>query len=120
MDQSRFDDVISLVPVLANERTLDVDLFEDGLTNTNYVVSAGGEQFVVRIVGGNGRILVGDRTVEEAYFGSVDSQQTVPFPTERERTPSPATRSSAPTLAMMRSRWQRDARSCRAVARSRS
>ncbi len=39
---------------------------EGGLTNTNYLVSGGGEQFVVRIVGDNGDILVTDRTTEEA------------------------------------------------------
>jgi len=39
---------------------------EGGLTNTNYLVTRRGEQFVVRIVGDNGQVLVTDRTIEES------------------------------------------------------
>jgi len=66
IDQSRFDDIITRVPALAHARELDVRSLEGGLTNTNYLVATGGEQFVVRIVGENGQILVADRTIEEA------------------------------------------------------
>lgn len=66
IDQSRFDAVISRIPALSGVGDLDVTPLEGGLTNTNYLVAGGGEQFVVRIVGGNARILVADRRVEEA------------------------------------------------------
>jgi len=66
IDQSKFRDVISRVPALVDARDLDVRPLEGGLTNRNYLVTAGDEQFVVRIVGENGPILVPDRAVEEA------------------------------------------------------
>jgi len=66
IDQSKFDDVISRVPALAGRHDLDVVSLKGGLTNTNYLVSGGRDQFVVRVVGENGPVLVADRTIEEA------------------------------------------------------
>lgn len=58
--------MISRVPALVDARDLEVRPLEGGLTNTNYLVTTGDEEFVVRIVGENGQILVPDRAIEEA------------------------------------------------------
>lgn len=48
--------IVAQIPILADAQDLDVRPF-GGLTNTNYLVTANGEEFVVRVSGGNSDLL---------------------------------------------------------------
>jgi len=65
IDEPNFNDVIGRVRGMGPAADLGVRLLGGGLTNTNYLVGTTGEQYVVRIVGQNGNILVSDRLTEE-------------------------------------------------------
>lgn len=58
--------MIDRVPVLSEAADLDVAPLSGGLSNISYVVSADGEQYVVRLAGASGRALGLDRTQERA------------------------------------------------------
>lgn len=65
-DDAEFRRVITRVPEFAHATDLNVRPLPGGLSNTSYLVDADGAQFVVRIVGQNGPVLVSDRAREEA------------------------------------------------------
>lgn len=58
--------MIDRVPVLREAADLDVVPLDGGLSNISYVVSADGEQYVVRLAGESGLALGLDRTQERA------------------------------------------------------
>lgn len=78
VDQDTFDDVIACVPEIARARHVEVGLLDGGLTNTNYLVDADGERFVVRIIGDNGPVLVRDRATEEAAMRRAEAAGITP------------------------------------------
>ena len=65
-DESQLENVVALVPVLAQSEHLDVRILSGGLTNTSYLVTASAGQFVVRIGCDNTSVLGIDRAREEA------------------------------------------------------
>ncbi len=77
-DESQFDNVIALVPELAESPHLSVRVLSGGLTNTNYVVTAEAGQFVVRIGCDNGSVLGIDRAREEAAVRLAEVAGIVP------------------------------------------
>jgi len=77
-DQAEFDAVIALVPAIERAEQMAVRRLEGGLTNTNYLVDANGERFVVRIIGDNGQVLVVDRATEEAAMRRAEAAGITP------------------------------------------
>jgi thiamine kinase-like enzyme len=77
-DRSRFAEVVARVPRIARADELVVRRLEGGLTNTNYLVDADGELFVVRIIGDNGPVLVVDRATEEAAMRRAEAAGITP------------------------------------------
>lgn len=57
---------------------MTVRRLEGGLTNTNYLVDADGKQFVVRIIGDNGPVLVVDRATEETAMRRAEAAGITP------------------------------------------
>ncbi len=64
-DDPIFSALVALAPVIAGATELSVSMLPGGLSNTNYLVEADGERFVVRIGCENAAALGIDRTREE-------------------------------------------------------
>jgi len=65
IDSAVFTDLVSRVPAISRARDLRVKSLPGGLSNTNYLVDADGERFVVRIGCDNAETLGIDRAREE-------------------------------------------------------
>ncbi len=78
IDQDAFDDIIARVPEIVGAHEIHVRHLEGGLTNTNYLVEANGGQFVARIIGDNGPVLVRDRSTEEAAMRRAEAAGVAP------------------------------------------
>jgi thiamine kinase-like enzyme len=65
-DDTIFTRLVADVPAIANAATVSVSMLPGGLSNTNYLVDADGEMFVVRHGCDNAELLGINRQVEEA------------------------------------------------------
>ncbi len=70
-------DIIAQIPTWADAKDLTVKPF-GGLTNTNYLVTVGGEGFVVRLSGGNSALLGIKRELEFEALMSASSAEIGP------------------------------------------
>ena len=65
-DAAKLDSIIARVPVLADASDITIGHLHGGLSNTNYLVDADGDKYVVRIACENWRLLGIDRLREES------------------------------------------------------
>ena len=77
-DDAILRDVVARVPELAQATDLRVTPLDGGLSNRNYVVSAAGVQFVIRIAGANGPLLGVDRAREKQVIDIVEGAGITP------------------------------------------
>jgi thiamine kinase-like enzyme len=74
------DAVLDRVPMFDGRTDIDVELLSGGLTNVNYLMTAGGERFVVRIAGENTESLGIDREREAAAVHEASIAGIAPEP----------------------------------------
>ncbi|MFV9672010.1 MAG: phosphotransferase, partial [Acidimicrobiia bacterium] len=77
-DNAILQNVMALVPELAHVPNLDVTPLIGGLTNRNYLVGPGGNQFVIRIAGENGSLLGVDRAREKEALDIAEAAGIMP------------------------------------------
>jgi len=77
-DNAILRNVMALVPELSHVPEPDVTPLIGGLTNRNYLVGPGGNQFVIRIAGENGSLLGVDRAREKEVLDIAEAAGIMP------------------------------------------